>query len=94
MANIVKGKTKTGFSFSFDRARMGAVYLYKMTRAMRDGVGEGEQAAAMFEALEHVLGEDQLMRLLEHVDKTPGDMTDKLLAEVGDITSADKTAKN
>lgn len=66
---MIKGKTKTGFSFSIDE-RVGSDWrLIKLIDKIENGKTPAENIAATSELVSFLLGEDNVSKLEAHIAK-------------------------
>lgn len=86
---MVTGKTKTGFSFAFEKSKVNDM---RVIRAL-GRVDKGD-AIALDEVGRRVLGEDLYDKLLQHIETEDGRQpVDALVTEINEIFSASNDGK-
>ena len=86
---MVTGKTKTGFSFAFEKSKVNDM---RVIRAL-GRVDKGDPEALDYVG-RRVLGEDLYDKLLKHIETEDGRQpVDALVAEINDIFSASNDGK-
>lgn len=86
---MVTGKTKTGFSFAFEKSKVNDM---RVIRAL-GRVDKGD-AMALDEVGRRVLGEELYDKLLKHIETEDGRQpVDALVTEINEIFSASNDGK-
>lgn len=86
---MVTGKTKTGFSFAFEKSKVNDMRVIRALGRVDNG-----DALALEEVGRRVLGEELYDKLLKHIETEDGRQpVDALVTEINEIFSASNDGK-
>lgn len=86
---MVTGKTKTGFSFAYEKSKLNDMNVIRALGRVDNG-----DPISLDEVGRRVLGEDLYEKLLKHIETEDGRQpVDALMAEINDIFGASNDGK-